>query len=666
MYMYCCAKCRSFRVYEDENGNHTCPSCGDLLTFLDVTKEKWEGLSRDEKRNVVQSAIAKKKSNNQGKEVERAGVDSVNNSNPQTQSVRPKRSFFDMDSMSSPDYKQREQTTVSESPETMRGDDYENNESAMHMIIKCKMCGGDLQISEGSSIATCEYCGTAQTVPMIDINSSKKINLFERANSLRIDCEFDKAEPIYESIIAEFPKEAEAYWGILLCKYGIEYVDDPRTGKKIPTCHRVSFDRVQNDFYYMKALEYADSKSSTIYRSEGNEIEQIRRKVIEVSNREDPYDVFICYKEKDENGQRTEDSLLAEKIYEELTSRNYRVFFSRISLEDKIGEEYEPYIFAALNSARIMLVIGTNSRHFDSTWVRNEWSRYLDLIKTNKDKLLIPCYKNMDPYDLPKEFSGLQAQDIGKIGAVEDIVRGISKVIPRGTQKVGITEDVLQAVLKKESKKRTRRTIIVLAVIGMAVAIFGYLGINALITLIKNNKQTTVVEKEAVVEKEDAVKPTPEPVDIQERKELELNPNLNKTFIATDQPQNIDGAYDIYLTQNCPLTVANDAGDEQFQKEYIVEKIEYTTVPKLNDTYDEIIGYNLYIFFYIKQGKMGSMVDPDTTLYGGDLYFYDENGNIAHRQTITFKKANNGKKIFEIHSGILRPGKYRIELVDCY
>ena len=62
MYMYCCAKCRSFRVYEDENGNHTCPSCGDLLTFLDVTKEKWEGLSRDEKRNVVQSAIAKKKS----------------------------------------------------------------------------------------------------------------------------------------------------------------------------------------------------------------------------------------------------------------------------------------------------------------------------------------------------------------------------------------------------------------------------------------------------------------------------------------------------------------------------------------------------------------------------------------------------------------------------
>ena len=32
--------------------------------------------------------------------------------------------------------------------------------------------------------------------------------------------------------------EAEAYWGLVLCRYGIEYVNDPATGKKVPTCHR--------------------------------------------------------------------------------------------------------------------------------------------------------------------------------------------------------------------------------------------------------------------------------------------------------------------------------------------------------------------------------------------------------------------------------------------
>ena len=65
-------------------------------------------------------------------------------------------------------------------------------------------------------------------------DNEKKMTLFARANRLRFNNEFDKASGVYESIIAEFPEEAEAYWGLVLCKYGIEYVDDPATGKKSP------------------------------------------------------------------------------------------------------------------------------------------------------------------------------------------------------------------------------------------------------------------------------------------------------------------------------------------------------------------------------------------------------------------------------------------------
>ena len=33
-------------------------------------------------------------------------------------------------------------------------------------VLKCKMCGGDLDIiSEESSIAKCQYCKTKQTIP---------------------------------------------------------------------------------------------------------------------------------------------------------------------------------------------------------------------------------------------------------------------------------------------------------------------------------------------------------------------------------------------------------------------------------------------------------------------------------------------------------------------
>ena len=103
-------------------------------------------------------------------------------------------------------------------------------------VIKCKMCGGDLVIEPGATVAECEYCGSRQTVPNQD--NEKKLTLFARANRLRAACEFDKAAGVYESIVAEFPQEAEAYWGLVLCKYGIEYVDDPANVSKIPTCHR--------------------------------------------------------------------------------------------------------------------------------------------------------------------------------------------------------------------------------------------------------------------------------------------------------------------------------------------------------------------------------------------------------------------------------------------
>ncbi len=301
-------------------------------------------------------------------------------------------------------------------------------------IIKCKMCGGDLDISEGLSVCECEYCGTKQTVPSAD--NEKKLTLFARAGRLRAANEFDKAAGVYETIVADFPEEAEAYWGLVLCRYGIEYVDDPATGKKIPTCHRVSFDSVLEDSDFEQACENADAVARRQYREEAKQIEDIRRGIIEVSGKEEPYDIFICYKETDENGERTVDSVLAQDVYDALTERGYRVFFSRISLEDKLGTEYEPYIFAALNSAKLMLAFGTDFEYYNAVWVKNEWSRFLKLMEKDKGKHLIPCYKGIDAYDMPKEFQRLQGQDLSKVGAIQDLLRGIEKILQRKTEQV--------------------------------------------------------------------------------------------------------------------------------------------------------------------------------------------------------------------------------------
>ena len=294
-------------------------------------------------------------------------------------------------------------------------------------ICKCKMCGGDLNITELDKVVECEYCGTTQTVPSAD--NEKKMTLFNRANRLRSNNEFDKAAALYEQLAAEFPEEAEAYWGLCLCNYGIEYVDDPVTGKKIPTCHRASFEKLSADENFSLAMEYADVIAQRQYRAEAREIDRINEEILSVSRNETPYDIFICYKDTDENGGRTPDSVMAQDIYDTLTAKGYKVFFSRISLEDKLGQQYEPYIFAALNSAKIMLSVGTKYEYFHAVWVKNEWSRFLRLAAKDKSKVLIPCYKDMDPYDMPDEFQALQGQDLGKLGAIQDLVRGVDKLL---------------------------------------------------------------------------------------------------------------------------------------------------------------------------------------------------------------------------------------------
>ncbi|MCR5296448.1 MAG: TIR domain-containing protein [Clostridiales bacterium] len=294
------------------------------------------------------------------------------------------------------------------------------------MVIKCKMCGGDLNITAGDAVCECEYCGTTQTIPQAD--SEKKANLFNRANKLRMNADFDKAATVYASITAEFPEEAEAYWGLCLCKYGIEYVDDPLTGKKIPTCHRTLSNSILEDSDYDQARENADPVAKRLYRDEAKEIDRIQKAILDIVEQEPPYDVFICYKETDDEGNRTEDSVLAQDIYDNLTGKGLRVFFARISLEDKIGEQYEPYIYAALLSSKVMLAVGTDYEYFDAVWVKNEWARFLDMMKTDRTKKLIPCYKDIDAYDMPKEFKNLQAQDMGKLGWEQDLARGVMKL----------------------------------------------------------------------------------------------------------------------------------------------------------------------------------------------------------------------------------------------
>lgn len=300
------------------------------------------------------------------------------------------------------------------------------------MIIKCKMCGGDIDFIPGATYGTCEYCGSTSTIPQAE--DENKLNRYNRANHFRRQCEFDKAVAAYEKILEQDDTDAEAHWGAVISRFGIEYVEDPATHQRIPTCHRVQVASILTDEDYLAAVENApDEESRRIYQEEAARIAEIQKGILAISANEKPYDVFICYKETDENGQRTRDSQWAQDVYYGLTEQGLKVFFSRITLEDKLGQQYEPYIFAPLNSAKVMVVIGSRPEYFNAVWVKNEWSRYLSLMKHDHKRLLIPCYRDMDPYDLPEELSMLQSQDMSKIGFMQDLLRGVQKVMQQPT-----------------------------------------------------------------------------------------------------------------------------------------------------------------------------------------------------------------------------------------
>ena len=292
--------------------------------------------------------------------------------------------------------------------------------------LKCKMCGSNLEIEDSITVCKCEKCGTSQTVP--DIEDDKELKLFERAGRLRFNCDFDKAAGIYNTITDSYPEEAEGYWGLILCKYGIEYADDA-SGKKIPVCHRTSYNSVMDEEDFELVMENSNSESRAIYREEAKIIEETRKEYIRIAESEQPYDIYISYRAQDDNGDKTPVSEIAGHLYNKLTSAGYRVFLSEAALKGKKQSDCEPYIYSALNSANVMLALGTSYDDYNDVWVKNEWNRYLEIAEKNKNKCLIPCYKDVDEYDIPKEFAGLKVCQLGNDDTFNNIMAEMANVV---------------------------------------------------------------------------------------------------------------------------------------------------------------------------------------------------------------------------------------------
>jgi len=248
--------------------------------------------------------------------------------------------------------------------------------------------------------------------------------LYHQATGFQVAREFDKAEEKYLTLLVEGgedAKDAEVYWRLLLCHYGIEY--QMEEDQLIPIILRPDLSPMESIGAYQnlkKSIKTEEQQS--FYSARLDTIDFYLQRYREVKqNPEWQYDVFISVKQSFRK-QPTNDSMEAMKLYERIVSKDpvlarkgLKVFCST-KTDLPSTEPYEPYIITALMSAKLLIVVGSCQEFMNSQWVKNEWSRFqylqeLDLKKKNQTDRKLLCYLigGMTPHDIPREMKELQA-----------------------------------------------------------------------------------------------------------------------------------------------------------------------------------------------------------------------------------------------------------------
>lgn len=158
------------------------------------------------------------------------------------------------------------------------------------------------------------------------------------------------------------------------------------------------------------------------------------------------YDVFISFKNTDENGTYTEDSYLAEKLYLALKQENLNVFYSNIVLNEVGAAAYKNAIEDALEQSSVLVSIATKVEYLTSQWVSYERESFHNDILSGRKKsaCIVPYIKNISGCDVPRSLRNYQTFEIG-VSSISDVVSFIKKFInsvkPEGSGQIPLQKE---------------------------------------------------------------------------------------------------------------------------------------------------------------------------------------------------------------------------------
>ena len=292
----------------------------------------------------------------------------------------------------------------------------------------CRTCKFPFSFPTAEATFACPACGAVNGRPQAE---GMSYDCLKRATNQRLGCDFHNAVSSYQHVLLDYPDEHEALWGLTLCRYGVEYVEDPRSGTLMPTVHSVRRRPMQADKDFLNACEQAPENVRAQYEAEAAYIDDAMARIRELAQTQKPYDVFICHKTtRPDSGDPTWECLRASEMAHQLEKQGYRVFFAPEAMKGEIGADYEAAIYHALDTAKVLLLLCAEPDYVTSPWVRSEWTRFLEMTDEREDKRLVPLlYGDFTPAKLPRELRPyrLECVTMDSFTAASDILRHLEK-----------------------------------------------------------------------------------------------------------------------------------------------------------------------------------------------------------------------------------------------
>lgn len=347
-------------------------------------------------------------------------------------------------------------------------------EKILEEQLICKQCNATLDPHTAvDGVIECEYCHNKYTV---SVSANKEVREFLRIGERALDnCKFDDAKTAFLKASELNEKESEAYFGMALAEYKVQYLKDFRVkddGERYrlqPICHEISESKFGDNANYKKALQLATPSQLVEYQQKAGEIDHIRSEFFKLKKSGLDYDCFICVKVTDDaTGERTKDYKDADDIYFALKGKGYRPFFSERELSGFTGADYEARILYALYMSECMLVVCSREEYLNTPWVKNEYTRFIGMINDEKkesDSISI-VFRGTPIERLPGKPGKLQGVNLSALDAMDritgfvdtyfaengkpaEIVRrdyGKSRAVRKTVQRTGVTKRELKIV----------------------------------------------------------------------------------------------------------------------------------------------------------------------------------------------------------------------------